>query len=344
MLSADYFDGRTSRRHSVTADVRDGMLHVAGEATFAVPLDAARLRPRVGRAPVRIELPDGGLLVGALAEIAAALPRPRENLPDRLERHPVVVLVALIGLPILIVLAFRTAIPWLARQASRRMPVAVEARIGAESLGILDQYVFHASIVASERQAVLRTGFDALGRNPNVSAALEFRDGGALGANAFALPGGTIIVTDQLANLLSDDQVLAVLAHELGHVEHHHGMQAFSEHSLIAILITIVSGDASGATLAAATAPAVLAQTKYSRDHEREADAFAITLLRRAGRSPADLGAALRTLEHAAGVDVVAAGSPSPGPRGSWMWRALGYLSTHPVTEDRIRAAEDATT
>ena len=55
---------------------------------------------------------------------------------------------------------------------------------------------------------------------------LLFRDGGKFGANAFALPSGKIIVTDQLASLLNDEQIVGVLAHELGHVVYRHGMRA----------------------------------------------------------------------------------------------------------------------
>ena len=71
----------------------------------------------------------------------------------------------------------------------------------------------------------------------------------------------------------------------------------------------------------------LLLETGFSRDHEREADAFAFDLLRRTGRSPADFAAIMaRLAEHH--------GEAGGGP--------VSYLSTHPASEDRIRAARDA--
>ena len=48
---------------------------------------------------------------------------------------------------------------------------------------------------------------------------LEFRHGGYIDANAFALPSGIIVMTDELVELAkSDDELISVLAHEIGHV------------------------------------------------------------------------------------------------------------------------------
>ncbi len=56
---------------------------------------------------------------------------------------------------------------------------------------------------------------------------LNFREGGAIGPNAFALPSGTIILTDELVDIAGDDNdmVLAVLAHEIGHVDKKHSLR-----------------------------------------------------------------------------------------------------------------------
>ncbi len=107
-----------------------------------------------------------------------------------------------------------------------------------------------------------------------------------LGPNAFALPGGTIVVTDEMLQLLAgrDDVLLGVLGHELGHVRRRHGMRLLVQATLIGTAASIAWGDFS-AVLAAA--PALLGQSAYSRDFEREADDDAISLLRANGLSPA---------------------------------------------------------
>jgi Zn-dependent protease with chaperone function len=97
----------------------------------------------------------------------------------------------------------------------------------------------------------------------------------------------------------------------------------------------------------------MLSNTSNSREFEREADAFAFQLLRKTGRSPRLLGEALAALEKQRdspardcpvpleGQDAESAKPESGTPRRSAAGR-LGYLSTHPATEERIKAAEEA--
>ena len=56
-----------------------------------------------------------------------------------------------------------------------------------------------------------------------------FRSGKTLGANVFSFPDGTIIFTDQLVKLAeSEQELIAMLAHELGHLHYQHGMQTLN--------------------------------------------------------------------------------------------------------------------
>jgi Zn-dependent protease with chaperone function len=105
-----------------------------------------------------------------------------------------------------------------------------------------------------------------------------------LGPNALALPGGHIVLTDAMAQLLAahPDTLTGVLAHELGHVRHRHGMRMLVQASLLGLVAGLVVGDFSSLL---ATVPTVLGQQAYSRDFEREADAQARELLR-ANRLP----------------------------------------------------------
>ena len=79
------------------------------------------------------------------------------------------------------------------------------------------------------------------------------------------------------------DALMGVLAHELGHVEHHHGMQMVVKTSMLSALVGAVIGDA-GSFLTAI--PMVLATQGYSRDAEHEADQAAALFLHRNGIHP----------------------------------------------------------
>ena len=238
-------------------------------------------------------------------------------------RLPPWMIAAPLVLVALIVAMYIYGIPMLARAAADRFPSTVAARIDSDTLATLDRQVFSPSAIPQARQQAIASAFHALERpaGSNTSYNLVFRKSEVIGANAMALPATTIIVTDGLVQLARDDrEILGVLAHEAGHIDRRHTLRGLIQSSLINMLLAVVAGDVSAIAAAASSS---LLEASYSRDLEREADAYAIETLR-ASRIPLKhLADMLQRLETAAG----AAGNSS----------ALKYLSTHPATDERIR-------
>ena len=90
-------------------------------------------------------------------------------------------------------------------------------------------------------------------------------------ANAFALPGGTVVMTDAIVRAaadkgISDDALIGVLAHEIGHVVHRHGMRMVVEQGVLNMGLGLALGDVSGVVSTGAT---LLTSRAYSRFHER---------------------------------------------------------------------------
>jgi Zn-dependent protease with chaperone function len=106
-----------------------------------------------------------------------------------------------------------------------------------------------------------------------------------IGPNAFALPGGTIVMTDELVKLVDgDEQVLAaVLAHELGHVQHRDGMRMLVQVGVLGSVSSALLGDFSSVL---AAAPALLGQARYSREAEHQADVYSVQVLKAAHIAP----------------------------------------------------------
>lgn len=147
---------------------------------------------------------------------------------------------------------------------------------------------------------------------------LLFRHSPQLGANAFTLPDGTIILLDDLVKIVDDDQqILAALAHELGHAHARHGLRLLLQSSVLGTFLALYAGDFSSVL---AVAPATILHARYSRELEEQADDYAATVLRFNGMPPALLAEALKKLaaSHQGKVDT-------------------GYLSTHPATDERVR-------
>lgn len=146
--------------------------------------------------------------------------------------------------------------------------------------------------------------------------------------NAFAIPGGYIFVFTGLLSKLSDEQELAgVLAHELGHVSYNHFFQ--DRKQILALNLATVA-----ALLLSRGHPAALAfgsgatyhvQLGYSREHETEADAAALSFLRKARYDPSGLARFFRTLE------VYERFNPPSVP---------AYFTTHPGVADRLHVVE----
>jgi Zn-dependent protease with chaperone function len=357
-FQADYYDGRSSTRHAVEVEIEGEVARIRGpEVSVDLPVGDLHAHPRLGSLPLRIDLPGGALLVASADAIAGTLTMPRSaGLAHRLESHLGIILASLVGLVIVEWLGYREGVPWLAREVAYRLPPEIEKDLSTEGLEAMDRVWLKPTTLPEARQAQLREVFARLSAvNPELPARLNFRQGGFIGANAFALPGGAVVMTDELVTTLQDnDHIAAVLAHELGHLHHRHGARRILQASIVALASAALLGDVSSVASLAATIPTVMLDSSYSRDFEREADGFAFELLRKTGRSPRLLGESLASLEKAqesAGEchtkldeDIAPkeeSGPPPPKPKPSKA-KQLGYLSSHPPTEERMKAAEEA--
>ena len=148
--------------------------------------------------------------------------------------------------------------------------------------------------------------------------------------NAFALPGGKIVVFSGLVREAArPEEIAGVLAHEIEHAVQRHSLQKMVRGAGIRAVAGLLLGDLGGAAGAIGAAGVQLQELSYGRDQEREADLAAIDLLDRAGIDPAGLPAFFDRL--AAEEDGGDTPAPAPG-------KALSLLSTHPASAERSQA------
>lgn len=331
------YDGRSSAKQRGTYELLGDELIFrinGGEQRF--PLATVVVAPKVGGVQRSFSLPDGGRGETASAALVAELLRHQgrdggERL-SRWERHWERVALALLLTIAVIWGGIRFGIPPLARMVAFSVPPAAEERLGRESLALLDKLVFTPTTLPKQRQVQVTA---ILARLESSSPSgfrprLEFRASRHLGANAFALPSGILVVTDDLVALAKhDDELLAVFAHELGHVNGRHALRHALQSSAAGLLLAAVTGDILSVTSFAATLPTSLVEAKYSRDFEYEADDAAIAALRRLKIPPqrfADFLSRLQTAHDKRSGQALPAGARA----------ASDYLSTHPATVDRL--------
>jgi Zn-dependent protease with chaperone function len=348
-MNAHYFDGHSARLHPASLSVHGAVLRIAtAGAERSVPLEAVRLGEPFANAPLVLRLQDG-----ASCEVAPGAERQalleaigyRKSRVVRWQERWPAALAALVLLVALLALLYFKGIPAATERVAEALPPAVEVKLGQAALaGLEARGLVQPSRLSDERIAEVQALLaQALPAHPRVPMRLLVRAAPRLGANAFALPDGTIVLTDAMVRLVQTrdnqlpargkDELLAVIGHEVGHVEHRHTARVMAASSLSAALSATLFGDFSAV---AAGLPAVLSQMQYSRAMELDADDYAVAVLRRNGIGPAPLGWALSALEHQA---------PDEESTPRWLKDTMGYLSTHPATRERIarlRAAADS--
>ena len=333
-IPATYFDGRTSRAHPVMLrwHAFDGMLEVNGDGVGArYARRDVTVESRLGRGPRFIRFTDGARCEvadnAALDEVIATwAPNRAGSRLHRVESSWTQVAIAVVVLATIGWATIHWGLPWGARKIAFLLPAGVTRSLGEQTLATLDRTILQPTMLTHERQLALQEEFARFLRQTGdtVPYQIEFRAMKHAAANAFALPSGVIVITDELVKLAQDDrEIVGVLAHECGHVVHRHSLRAVLQNSAVFVVVALVTGDVSSATAFGSALPTFLLQNRFSREFEREADAHAVAELRKAGVSPSHLADILQRL--AANHDE----SDS---------ELIGYLRTHPPTPERIRA------
>ena len=350
-----WFDGRSSQARNVLvtlhADAGGKRLRIHELAREGRTLELVGREvgwPQTwssGRAPrtLAIDLRQHGSLEvddAALWQAALSAAGDRPPLAQRMQTRWPVFLAVLAVAVVALGAFYRWGTPWAATQVTRQVPLDWEVALSQRALSDLDQVWLKPSKLPKARQDRLHQRFDALARqiepgmqryrgySPRLS--LQFRSG--LGANALALPGGLIVITDGLVEAageqgLGDDALAGVLAHEIGHVVHRHTTRMVVEQAVLNVGLGLALGDVSSLL---SVGGSLLTGMAYRRGHEAEADCFAAALLRKA-QLPTEPMADLLL-----GVERAREGKQPSGAAGSGSALA-GLLSSHPATRERAQ-------
>jgi predicted Zn-dependent protease len=202
---------------------------------------------------------------------------------------------------------------------------ATEIRMGAETdVGIRQEYPVHED--GALAAYVSDVGARVAAHSDRTDVQYSFTVLESEVVNAFAAPGGYIYVTTGLLATADDESELAcVLAHEAGHVVGRHSVRAIQNAMGIQMAAELLLGDQGEAWGQLAGVGAGLFMMKNSREHEFQADQFAVKYAVAAGYDPAG---AVRFFEKLLAMH-------GSGPGGF-----MGWLSTHPPTDERIVRAE----
>ncbi len=334
-IDGQYFDGRQPIGVPAKMVFEGNKTTLIAEAiSEGYSTEHIKISPRIDTALRFIAFPNGAQFVCPDYEFFDSLPQenPSEGPVSWLEKRWGIALTCLVVIFWTLLIAYFFGLPIVADRIAVRIPIKTEQILGRDALSWLDKKEwFKPTKIDPEKQKTIADGFGGLRSNLPLENYydLEFRSSKMFGPNALSLPGGIIVITDDMVNeAQTTEEVLAVLAHELGHAELRHTMRSVLQNSVVAAVVATMTSDAASLSVAVASLPALLAQTKYSRKFEAEADEYAFKLLKQKGYSPMAFASIMERLAE----------------KNETEMGAFAYISSHPVTAERVKRARDAAT
>ena len=197
-------------------------------------------------------------------------------------------------------------------ETERNLGDALYAQMSASELVVADSVV-HAGVM----KILTRLDNDLMVQgNPVVLHIHDTRE-----LNAYALPGGHVVVNTEMIRFCNSPEELAgVLAHELGHIEHRHGVNRLIQQFGLTIILSIATGTDASALRDAGLS---LLNNYFSREDESQADDFAMKQLVQANVDPICMSTVFTRM----------------GEHGGDMNGVMNFLSTHPELSERSAGA-----
>lgn len=341
-----YMDGNTSKRHSACLEVYSyhperitllaQSVTVEGERReCSLTFGEMKISSRLGSTPREISFGQNELFVTDNNDAVDELVRQFKggsstSLLHRLENSLTMILCATAVTILMVWAAVVYGIPASAHYIAHQLPDFTSEKLGS-SLTVLDETIFSPSeLHASDQYRYRAIMAPYLERYGMLDPKIEFRSG--MPANAFALPGGQIVFTDDFLKLVENDQeLIAVLFHELGHLKHKHITRRVLQDSMITLMVIFITGDVDTVDLLTGL-PTLMLDLSYSRSFELEADQFALDAMQQSGISAEHFIAIMQKLDKSY--------ADQSDTDDSKYKVITDFLSTHPSTDLRIKLAE----
>ena len=214
-----------------------------------------------------------------------------------------------------------------ARAAVRALPIKVDQEIGRRAFQAMDlggPELHDPQVVQAMQSIVDRMAPHAA--IPGLEFEVHVIDSPTV--NAFALPGGTIVVYTGLIEQAADvGQIAGVIGHEMAHATLRHGLERIGQAVGMAAAVDLLLGDVQGIIMAGAELFQLASINSYSREQEAAADAEAVVMMHAADLDPLALAAFFENLQEHDG--------DLPG--------VVSWISTHPQHGERIAAVRKQT-
>jgi Zn-dependent protease with chaperone function len=324
-IEALLYDGKTSKEHRVKIEFSyDRRVRIYSH-NIDVALEDIEIESRLGNTPRVLEFPNG----------IRCKSRENDKIDDILFKFDIkkskthkiesswgLSIGAVVVTTIFIWFMLTTGANFTANIIASILPKDTLRDVSISTLEKLDRAYLTPSKLSEHNKSIIQAHFNRLIEGRERDYRLHFRSSKSMGANAFALPSGDIVLTDELVSLSRDEKfrdILGVLAHEKGHVIHKHSLRMGIKTAISGVIIGYITGDIS---ILATAIPTILINSRYSREFEREADRYAIQELQKLDVSTKYIAQLFIALEEKHKRDSNSS--------------AISIISSHPLTKERI--------
>lgn len=325
LIEALLYDGKSSKEHKVVIDFTFGRRVKIASHNIDVALDEVKIESRLGNTPRVLEFPNGvrckshenNKIDQLLLDFNIS-----KSKTHKIERSTLLTFGSVLLTIGFVWFMLTGGANYTANFLANILPQTTLDKMSKVTLEQLEENMLKPSKLTKRQKGIIQEHFDKLVDGDN-RYKLHFRSAPKIGANAFALPSGDIVLTDQLVALSRDNKfrdILGVLAHEKGHVVYKHSLRMAIKTGLASVIISYITGDIS---VVASTIPTVLINSSYSREFEHEADENAVKELKRLGVSTIYMANLFEALEKKS------KSMDSNSTLGS-------LLASHPLTSKRI--------
>jgi Zn-dependent protease with chaperone function len=323
-IDAVLYDGKSSKEHTVTIEFTFGRRVRVSSHGIDVALEEVEIESRLGNTPRVLEFPNGVRCKSRendkIDQILLDF-NIEKSKTHKIESSTTLTLGAVIVTIWFVWFMLTTGASYTANIVASILPQSTLNDVSAITMEKLEDDYLSPSKLSDINRTIIQNHFNNLTQGDS-RYKLHFRSSKEIGANAFALPSGDIVLTDELVVLSRDSEfrdILGVLAHEKGHVVYQHSLRMAIKTALSGAIIGYITGDIS---ILVTTVPTVLISSSYSREFEREADAHAVKELQKMGISPIYMANLFEELSKEQKIDENSS--------------VIGLVSSHPMTSERI--------
>jgi predicted Zn-dependent protease len=322
-----FFNGRTTRAYIIDCTIKDKALHLFFEdgSTAVWPVNEIKCR-EVSRNFIslqygthfpfeQLDVTDKEFI--KLFTKTAGVKRPRSS-----TQRTAPIILGLLGLILFgLWAAYVWLFPMITDMVARKVPISYEESMGQDVL----RSVIDVRKIDRKKTKVINEYFKQLDINTPYKIKITVVNEPVV--NAFALPGGQIVVyTGILKKMNSHEQLAALLAHEFSHVQMRHATRNIFRNLSGYIILSLIIGDMGGVTGTIMQHAEKLTTLSYSRKLEQEADEQGMEILKHNQIDVSGMRSLFEMLKEDDANDV---------PKVSEL------ISTHPDLDKRIEAVND---